>query len=708
MYRGVRRATPAFAWSVAVLTLVGCAPGDLGTGPLVDSAPGPDDLSALQPGQYHPDRFLVGLGTARATRIRLWRSSLEPVEEWPEIDAAVYEVPPGEDVLDVVRELRRSPRFEYVEPNLACHKLASPNDTWYPLDQWNFQQMGMEFAWDYATGDGVVVAVVDSGLDTAGSDTPVNVLPGINFADTTGSNTNWVDGDGHGTHVSGTIAQATNNAYGVAGIAYDASILPVRVLDDTGSGWQEDIIAGIIWAADNGADVINMSIGYDPYASGSQAEEDACDYAWDAGVFLAAASGNDGETNWVSPPAAYASVVAVGAAGFGGYITDYSNKGPEMELTGFGGDVSVCYHTNDPEDPSCTPTGSWPDGILQETFSRSNPHKPKNWGFYYFDGTSMATPHVSAAAALLFELGKTNAEIRDILTSTATDLGAVGWDSVYGYGLLAAGAAVAACLNNPPVADIGGPYTGEVGTPITFDGSSSSDADGTIVSYEWYFLDGATASGDIVSHAYASVGGWIVVLVVTDDDGASDSTYASVTVAPIDNTLPNPVVDVPEEATVGTELFFDGSASDDPDGSIVTWRWTFGDGGTASTSTATHTYTTPGTYSVALTVTDDLGGSAVAVSSVKIDPLPNLAPNADAGGPYTGAVGVPVAFDGSGSSDPDGTIVSWRWTFGDLSESTEENPGHTYAAAGTYQVVLTVTDDRGDADLSITTATIAP
>ncbi|MBW2258445.1 MAG: S8 family serine peptidase [Deltaproteobacteria bacterium] len=257
----------------AALTLAACTPGERGTRPFVDSVPAYADLDSLQPGDYHPERFLVGLGTAPDKTIPLWRTALEPVREWPEIDVAVYEIPAAGDVLEVIRELRGRSDYDYVEPNLACHKLWRPDDTWYLEDQWNFQHIGMEIAWDTVTGDGAVVAVVDSGLDTAGSDTPVNVLAGINFADTTGSNPNWIDGDGHGTHVSGTVAQETNNAYAVAGIAFDASILPVRVLDDSGSGWQEDIIAGIIWAADNGADVINMSIGYDPYASGSQAEE---------------------------------------------------------------------------------------------------------------------------------------------------------------------------------------------------------------------------------------------------------------------------------------------------------------------------------------------------------------------------------------------------------------------------------------------------
>ena len=158
-----------------------------------------------------------------------------------------------------------------------------------------------------------------------------------------------------------------------------------------------------------------------------------------------------------------------------------------------------------------------------------------------------------------------------------------------------------------------------------------------------------------------------------------------------------------------TVITFDGSASMDPDGTIVSYDWDFGDGvGTGTGATPSYTYTTAGTYTVSLTVTDDGNLTDTATSTATItDPGVNQPPVADANGPYSGIAGVTaITFDGTGSSDPDGTIVSYDWNFGDGSTGTGVTPSHTYAAAGGYNVSLTVTDDAGDTDTASTTATI--
>ncbi|MBW2257244.1 MAG: S8 family serine peptidase [Deltaproteobacteria bacterium] len=682
----------------AAFVLAACASGTSGPGPRTDtnadsdsdSATDPaqpyDDLDALQPGDYHPERFLVGLGTARSTTIRLWRSAIVPAREWPELDAAVYEVPAGEDVLDVVRELRKYPEFDYVEPSLR--RRASVNDPLFYL-QWHMAAIDVEGAWAISDGTGAVVAVIDTGLHLGGNDPPTSVVAGYDFVE---DDTDPTDLESHGTHVSGTVAQGTDNGVGVVGVAYGASIMPVRVLDAKGEGWGEDVIAGILFAADNGADVLNLSLGGPP----SETEESACDYAVALGATVAAASGNDGYLDYIDAPAQYASVIAVGATGYAASRTPYSNEGAELDLVAPGGNTG----TDDNGD-------GYADGVLQETFVRKGPNY--TWKYHFWQGTSMATPHVAGVAALLASLGASNTEIRSILTTTATDLGDPGWDSIYGWGLLNAGAAVAAYVPNQlPVADAGGPYSALVGEIIPFDASGSTDADGTIVSYEWNFLDGTTGTGETVDHAYGSVGFWIAVLTITDNDGGTDSTYTTITVDPITNAPPIAAMNAPYQTNLGTELFFDGTNSLDPDGTVVDWYWNFGDGTTSTGSTASHTYAAAGEYPVALTVTDDLGAADVAVSTATIEPPPNLAPAADAGGPYSGTADVPVSFDGSGSSDSDGSIVDWYWSFGDSNSGTGETPSHAYAAAGTYQVVLTVTDDRGYADVAITSATIDP
>lgn len=158
----------------------------------------------------------------------------------------------------------------------------------------------------------------------------------------------------------------------------------------------------------------------------------------------------------------------------------------------------------------------------------------------------------------------------------------------------------------------------------------------------------------------------------------------------------------PYAGTVGSPVVLDGSGSSD-DGTIVAYDWDFGDGNTGTGTTPTHTYAAPGTYTVSLTVTDDDGGTGTATTTADI----NAPPVADPNGPYTGTVGSLVALNGSGSSDPDGTIVAYDWDFGDSSTGTGVTPSHTYAAPGTYTVTLTVTDNDGATDTATTTVGIS-
>jgi PKD repeat protein len=261
--------------------------------------------------------------------------------------------------------------------------------------------------------------------------------------------------------------------------------------------------------------------------------------------------------------------------------------------------------------------------------------------------------------------------------------------------------------NVPPMADANGPYNGTAGLPVTFDGSGSTDSDGTIVAYDWDFGDGNTGTGVSPTHTYAAAGTYTVTLTVTDDGGATDSatSTANIVAAPED-----PIADPngPYTGTEGVALTLDGSGSFDPDGGAITaYDWDFGDGTTGTGVSPTHTYAAAGTYTVTLTVVDDEGAISAPVSTTAtIDPAPaNLPPTSDPNGPYTGTAGQPVSFDGSGSSDPDGSIVTYDWDFGDGNTGTGVSPTHTYAAPGSYLVTLTVTDDGTPAESATTTTT---
>jgi len=256
----------------------------------------------------------------------------------------------------------------------------------------------------------------------------------------------------------------------------------------------------------------------------------------------------------------------------------------------------------------------------------------------------------------------------------------------------------------PPVAVAGGPYSGSVGIPVAFSGTGSQDPDGSIVSWAWNFGDGNSGSGPSPTHAYATGGTFTVTLTVTDNDNLTDTATATVNITDGSGMQP-PVADAggPYTGTTGFAIPFDGSTSADPDGAIVSYDWTFGDGGSASGSQPMHAYAAAGTYTVTLTVTDDTGRTGSASTTARVTDPVNQAPAADAGGPYSTEPGSAVSFDGTGSSDPDGNILTWDWDFGDGSVGSGATPTHAYATAGDYTVTLVVTDDSGTKSSAVTT-----
>ena len=255
------------------------------------------------------------------------------------------------------------------------------------------------------------------------------------------------------------------------------------------------------------------------------------------------------------------------------------------------------------------------------------------------------------------------------------------------------------------------------GSLASFDASSSTDPDGTIVQYAWDFGDETSGSDTPLTHAYAAAGTYTVTLTVTDDAGASDSVSLEITVG-----VPQPGNQPPTAAftftpsapVAGSLVSFDASASADPDGTIVQYAWTFGDGSTGSGATASHTYGTTGTYTVTLTVIDDDGASDSVSLGVTVGaPQPGNQPPTAA---FTGAgfsnssevipkpaAGTEVDFDASASTDPDGTIVQYAWNFGDGTTGSGVTTTHIFQNPHTdqtvlYTVTLTVTDDDGASD----------
>jgi serine protease len=375
------------------------------------------DVPILPDALFASDRIIIGfMGEAPPDSVEENSGRFARLRKFEGMQAGLYRIESGNDVRSVVAELRASGRYRWVEPDYV--RTISVNDP-YRSYQWNFDAINAEAAWGYSTGLGAVVAVIDTGVSSGSSDGIGSLTSGYDFVN---SDSNAADDNGHGTHVAGTIAQATDNSSGVAGLAYDATIMPIKVLDSSGSGYVSDTVLGINYAVTNGADVINLSLGSTSYSS---AEAAAVANAYSNGVFVAAATGNSGGSS-VDYPAAYSDAVAVGATRYGNTLASYSNRGSAVDLVAPGGDTS----RDDNGD-------GYADGVLQETFSGST------WSYYFFQGTSMATPHVAAAAAMLMAEGATNADAEAALTATATDLGSSGWDSSYGYGLIQPDAALA-------------------------------------------------------------------------------------------------------------------------------------------------------------------------------------------------------------------------------------------------------------------------
>jgi len=244
----------------------------------------------------------------------------------------------------------------------------------------------------------------------------------------------------------------------------------------------------------------------------------------------------------------------------------------------------------------------------------------------------------------------------------------------------------------PPTADADGPYFGIADAPVTFDGTESSDLDGDIASWDWHFGDDTTNTGPTPDNTYVAGGLYNVTVQVTDEDGLMDSDSSTALIGEF-SLPPTAVANGPYRGTVLAPVSFDGAASGDPDGSIMSWDWDFGDDTTGTGETTSHTYAADGTYIVKLTVTDDSDETDTDVTNATVG-IGNQPPTVETNGTYTGKVDALVGFDGTGSDDPDGFIVSYEWNFGDGNTGAGQTANHFYGFPGIYVVTLTVTDNE--------------
>ncbi|KGK91568.1 peptidase [Desulfosporosinus sp. HMP52] len=321
------------------------------------------------------------------------------------------------DIQEAIEELKSRPGIISAEENhsriIQSFPVSAPPDDPLFMKQWSLISRNVPQAWEMgATGEGVTIAVVDTGIDLNHPDLIANLVPGYNSitgSAATGANQ---DNNGHGTEVAG-IAAAERNSTGIVGVAYQAKIMPIKAIGSTGVGYDDAIADGIIWAADHGAKIINLSLGSENGATSSEILKQAVAYAYDKGCLLIAASGNydpESQANpGVSYPAADSRVLAITATDKTGKVTSYSATGSEVDLAAPGDYV---------------PTDGW---------SRRG-----GSGYTYASGTSLAAPFVSGEAALIWSQHPewSRDQVIQALEQGTEDLGSAGQDDEYGYGLV--------------------------------------------------------------------------------------------------------------------------------------------------------------------------------------------------------------------------------------------------------------------------------
>ena len=461
----IRRWAGPIASSGLLVAAVVAASGSAPAAAVAAATPGNAAGRSASSRPYVPGEVVVGYAAPgpRITKALDMRAGVRATVAAPAPSVRVLRLARGVSVDSAIARLRGKPGVAYAVPNYVAHAddVYIPDDRgrsrarggWQAL-QWNFLAgagVNAPLAWENLIADkrpggrGVTVAILDTGIAYRNwrqyRESPD--FTGTRFVapyDFVSNNRFPLDREGHGTFVAGTVAEATNNGVGLTGLAYGASIMPVRVLAADGTGDAATISAGIRYAAEHGAQVINLSLEFSLDVSSSDIPDiiSAIRFAHDRGVVVVAAAGNEG-VKQLAYPARAAPAISVGATTRDRCLAYYSNGGSGLDLVAPGGGMDATA-----SDPNCHPDRPLPT-IYQMTFTSA--YDPRRFGLpdgIY--GTSMSAPHVAAAAALVIASGvvgrhPTPDQVLNRLEQTAQHLGGSWPNRSYGYGLVDAGAA---------------------------------------------------------------------------------------------------------------------------------------------------------------------------------------------------------------------------------------------------------------------------
>lgn len=511
-------------------------------------------------------QFVAGVPQEKATEV-LKGHGLKEADEISPIRVKRIKVTP-QSMANIKKALAKNPHVKFVENNFTAEGGSVPNDPTY-VSQWHLPKISAPQGWDISTGSATTdIAIIDSGIDPTHPDLASKLIPGYNFLNGT---TDTHDVLGHGTAVAGTAAAISNNGKGVAGVAWQSSIMPLVVLDATDYASYSNIANAIIYAADHGVRIINVSIGG---ASASSTLQNAVNYAWNKGALVFASAMNNGTTTPYYP-AACTNAIAVAATDSADNRSSFSNYGTWITIAAPG---SYIYTTNN------------------------------GGGYGAWNGTSFSSPIAAGLAALILSVNPmlTNQQVKDIIIQNVDDLGTAGFDQNFGYGrinvaksLQAAQAYVMPSDTIPPTVAIASPANGTTLKGAVTVNVTASDNVG-ITKVEMY-LNGTLIGTDMTAPfafywdtTTTADGNYQLEARAYDAAGNMSSTSAAVVVLNAVDTVP-PIVSIQSPvngtsiASVSTvtvkasatdnvsvtrmELYIDGSLKSSASSSALSYNW---------------------------------------------------------------------------------------------------------------------------------------